>query len=147
MTETVLLKANTTRRAFFPAYILIVGLLILSLYGWVLHKEIMSTFSFVFFLVAVIMVIIFEIKVKQTRFVLTDKRLIVHRGIIKKNIITLRYDSINKITLEQELWPRLLVYGTLTIHPSGGRQHDVVLENFGKPSLIKEIIEEHMIKT
>ena len=145
--EKTLCKASTSRRAFSFAYLLIILFTLLGIYSFTQKNQVMSVFGLVFLVVSLSMLVSFEIKVRQKWAVITDKRIIVHKGIMRRSVTTIKYPSINEIALDQNLFSRMFGYGTLTIRTSGAQHHDITLENMGAPSRVKNLVEQKMMES
>lgn len=60
------------------------------------------------------------LRYKTTEFALTDKRIIGKFGIIKRRSLELVLGKIESISVNQNIWGRILDYGTLVVTGSGG---------------------------
>ncbi|MDY6796729.1 MAG: PH domain-containing protein [Actinomycetota bacterium] len=72
-------------------------------------------------------------------FILTDRRLILHEGIINKRSIDLPLEKVNDIKFKQNLFERIFRYGDLVIE-SAGEYGQQPFTNIGDPEKIKQLI-------
>jgi len=95
-------------------------------------------------LILIIKSIIDLISWKYTRYILTDQRIIIQHGIIRKEISYIYYDKIVDVVFSQNLLERLMSAGDIQIF--GGHEHTpIVLENAPNPQKIDELINQMMI--
>jgi membrane protein YdbS with pleckstrin-like domain len=72
-------------------------------------------------------------------FILTDRRLVLHEGILSKRSMDLPLDQVNDIRLKQNLFERIFRYGDIVIESAGefGQQP---FTNIGRPEEVKRLI-------
>lgn len=75
-----------------------------------------------------------------TDLTLTNKRLIGHRGFIRKKAINVFHKQISVVNVSQGLLGKLFDYGALTIVTTEGAKH--VFKGIAQPWYIKQEIEE-----
>lgn len=79
--------------------------------------------ALVFLGVLIIGVIIFAklmVYMKTTEIAVTDRRLVIKRGWLKRSTEELALASVEEVNLEQGLWSRLIGIGRLTVGGTGG---------------------------
>lgn len=72
-------------------------------------------------------------------FILTDRRLILHEGILSKRSIDLPLDQVNDIRFSQNLFERIFRYGDIVIE-SAAEYGQQPFTNIGNPEEIKKLI-------
>lgn len=143
--EKIIHLAKQSRRGILLSYIIIVALIIISIYI-IIKMPSIKILSYALAIIAIILLIISELKIKQKKIILSDKRAILEVGIAAKQFTTIKYSSITEVILKQSLIERILNYGTLHIRTSGTKkEHDLVIENVSTPVKVKAIIEKYMI--
>ena len=60
------------------------------------------------------------IRQSTTNMVVTDRRVIAKFGLISRRAIEMRISKIESIQVDQSLWGRMLNFGTLMVHGTGG---------------------------
>jgi uncharacterized membrane protein YdbT with pleckstrin-like domain len=59
------------------------------------------------------------IKVRSTEIAITNRRVIVKRGVIKRHTVEINLDKVEALKVEQGFWGRMLNYGTIYISGAG----------------------------
>ena len=80
------------------------------------------------------------IKVKASRYRLTNQRLFIHRGWLARHVDELELYRVKDVVVDQGLFPRLLGYGTITVLADDDTTPQMALINIGRPTVIKELI-------
>jgi membrane protein YdbS with pleckstrin-like domain len=70
---------------------------------------------------------------------LTSTRIVVRRGVFRRNTTQIRLQRITEINLEQKLWERVISTGRLIIDVQG-EDDAVVLEFIRKPAIVQRVI-------
>ena len=74
------------------------------------------------------------------RYTVTNKRVIVRKGIIAKNVDEVEIEHIRSINTRQSIWQRLLGYGNVLIGTAGTAGIEIVIKNISNPEGIKDLI-------
>lgn len=74
------------------------------------------------------------------KFVLTNQRVIIKKGILLVKTIEMGLDQIESVTMHQSLWQKLLGYGTVTLIGTGGAKY--YLDGIAKPLEFKKKLQE-----
>ncbi|MCX6759954.1 MAG: PH domain-containing protein [Candidatus Nealsonbacteria bacterium] len=74
------------------------------------------------------------------RYTITNKRVIVRRGIIAKNVSEIEIKDMRNIITKQNMWARLLGYGDVMIGTAGTAGLEIVIRNIANPEGIKDLI-------
>ena len=84
------------------------------------------------------------IRIRQSyKYILTNRRFLIVRGIFTRKIVTAPLDRITHITVEQSFAQRYLFNsGHLVIITAGFDQREIVIENIGNPVGFKILIDE-----
>lgn len=74
-----------------------------------------------------------------TEYLITDKRLLVKKGIIARNVKEMNLNSVETVTVDQGIIDRVLQTGTIII--SGRGTEGIVFKDIDEPSSIREKVE------
>lgn len=74
------------------------------------------------------------------RYTVTNKRLIVRRGIIARHVDEVEIAHIRSVNIRQGLWQRLLGYGHLLVGTSGTGGIEIVMQNIANPGGVRDVI-------
>ena len=74
------------------------------------------------------------------RYTVTNKRVIVRKGIIAKHVDEVEIEHIRSINTRQNIWQRLLGYGNVLIGTAGTAGIEIVIKNISNPEGIKDLI-------
>ncbi len=77
-------------------------------------------FSGIFLAAAVIHALIIWIHYRCSEFGVTNQRVIVKEGFIKRNTIEVFLKRVESVKVNQSIWGRLLNFGTITVSGTGG---------------------------
>jgi uncharacterized membrane protein YdbT with pleckstrin-like domain len=55
-----------------------------------------------------------------TELAVTDRRIICKRGFIRRHTIEMNMDKVESVDVDQSFWGRVLNYGTIIVHGTGG---------------------------
>ena len=75
---------------------------------------------------------------KATEIVVTDRRVILNRGLLKRHTMEMNMTKIEMVDVKQSLWGRIWGYGTVEIHGTGADIEP--LRGIGSPLLIRNAI-------
>lgn len=99
---------------FWPVFILLVGVALLILFPDVyLVGAIVLGLGFISFIWPFI-------RYKTSEYAVTNKRLVVKLGLIQREADETLLSKIENIAVDQDIWGRILGYGTITITGTGG---------------------------
>ncbi len=79
-----------------------------------------SNLSLTLALLGLLMLLKSYIQRQNTEFAVTNRRVIVKVGWFAREALDMALDRIESILLEQTVWGRMLDYGTLIVHGTGG---------------------------
>jgi len=146
--ERSLLVRNQSRISLLGYYVVFILGVGLGIYSLMKESELLKTFAYVYFLIAIISLIIGEKKVHYNRLTITDKKVVVKEGILKRHETAIRYSSITEVVSKQNFLERMLNFGDLHIRTSGAKkEYDITIENIPDPTKTKNIIERFMISS
>lgn len=102
----------------------------------------------IFFYLLIILPLIFfycfyYLKISH-EYILTDKRLIIKKGWLSTNTLSVRYSRITDIKVTQGFIDKILKLGTISINTAGGEDYEIVLPHISKPYDLKQ--ELHVLK-
>jgi len=111
----------------------------ITVYGWVLIIITLPTillpiiFAFYFF---------FYLK-KSNVYAFTNKRVLIHRGWLSTNLISIDYHKITDIYVSESFFQRILTEsGTIAIDTAGTSGEEIVLKNISNPYKVKILLDE-----
>jgi uncharacterized membrane protein YdbT with pleckstrin-like domain len=91
-----------------------------------LHWKIFVTFSGLFTLF-----IYPYIRLVTCEFVITNKRVIVKRGLIARTTFEMNLNKIETVNVDQSVWGRIFGFGTIIINGTGGTKE--ICESISRP--------------
>ncbi|MDX2147154.1 MAG: PH domain-containing protein [Planctomycetota bacterium] len=83
------------------------------------------------------------IKVRTTRYTLTNQRLKIEWGVIEKNVEEVELYRVTDTAVKQSVVQRLLGFGTLWLQSSDQRNPEVTLRSIHDPREVREQIRQH----
>ncbi|MBI2607948.1 MAG: PH domain-containing protein [Candidatus Doudnabacteria bacterium] len=90
--------------------------------------------------VAAWFILSFYLKVSNI-YCLTDRRIIIHRGWLSTNTISIDYDRITDVTIIQPFFEWLLFKsGSIYVNTAGLEVHEIKLPHIDQPNLLKQKI-------
>ena len=93
--------------------------------------------------IGLILLLVEFIKYKTTEFAITNKRIITKVGFISRNTVELNLNKVESLSINQSITGRLLDYGTVTVHGTGGVK--VPLKYIAKPLELRKAFNEATI--
>lgn len=76
-------------------------------------------------------------------YAFTNKRVLIHRGWLSTNAISVDYDKITDVTVVENFFDRLITKtGSLIINTAGTYKHEVILKNIASPYEVKKRLDE-----
>ena len=146
--EKVLLVRNQSRISLAGYYIVFVLGVGLGIYSLRKESKVLETFAYVYFLIALVFLMIGEKNVRYSKLTITDKKILVKEGIFKKHETAIRYSSITEVVSKQSFIDRLLNFGDLHIMTSGAKkEYDIMIKKIPGPTKTKKLIEGFMISS
>jgi uncharacterized membrane protein YdbT with pleckstrin-like domain len=125
--EHVIYEGHPSWRSTFSFYV--VGLLIAigaGVIGYFAADESVPLAAAIGIGIFVIVLIVGWLRRVATRYLITNKRLSIRRGILSKNIEETRVDRIVDVTARQNPWQRMLMIGDVDFdNASGGQGQDL----------------------
>jgi len=104
-------------------WLLIAGALFAVKYIFVFRPEVnfaLSIFSGIFLAVALIHALIIWINYLCAEFGITNQRVIVKEGFLKRKTIEVFLKSVESVQVDQSIWGRMLNFGTVIVSGTGG---------------------------
>jgi len=101
--------------------LIVIGLLLLS-FNWSDDQALSKLWIFgaIALLIAVIIAIPAALRSFSTELVVTTRRVIAKRGLIRRDTFEMLHRRVESISVHQTIGGRLLGYGTLVLHGTGG---------------------------
>ncbi|MDY6778384.1 MAG: PH domain-containing protein [Candidatus Nanohaloarchaea archaeon] len=87
--------------------------------------------------VPVLIAVVAEVKRRFIMYHFTDRKLIVERGILRKDFVTVRYDRVTDTRTEQTLLDRVLRTGDIEISTAGSDAFEARIRGIRNPSIYK----------
>jgi len=146
--EKVVRMVRQSRRAILGNYITVIAFGYLSYFSFinVSTSSALVQFAWFFGLVALVALIYSEITIHYKRLIITNKRAILHEGILKKHHITIRYSTITEVITTQRFYQRILNYGNVVIRTSGMKHdQDLKIDLVSNPFYVKKLLEHYML--
>ncbi len=101
----------------FPILLIFIGISIALIFS--LHSA-ASIVGTLFFLVGILLGIPRFITYKTSEFAVTDKRVLIKVGFIKRHSLELLLQKVEGIGVDQDFFGRIFGYGTITVTGTGG---------------------------
>ena len=79
---------------------------------------------------------------RAAEFAVTNRRVILKAGIVRRRTVELFLERIESIGVDQTVWGRLLNYGTITLHGTGGTSEP--FHNISHPLEFRKHIQERI---
>ncbi len=77
---------------------------------------------------------------KTSEFVITNKRVIMKRGLIARATFEMNLNKIETVNVDQSLWGRLFGFGAITIVGTGGTRE--IFDSISKPLEFRKMFQE-----
>lgn len=137
--ENVIHRAKLSKILFFWHGIFATGFLVLSL--WLLfHSSYNQNFAGICFIVAVFLMLPSYIQYTTSEFAVTNKRVIVKVGLIRRQTLETLLQKIEAIGIDQSIMGRILNYGTITVIGTGGTKES--FQNIADPLAFRRAVQE-----
>jgi hypothetical protein len=117
--ETVTYRGRLHWIVYHRALVL-VALGLLLLYPWSPHLPKLWIFGCVAVAIGALAALPAWLARWSTELTVTNKRIVAKRGLIRRDSVEMLHKKIESLTVHQSLLGRLLGYGTLAIHGTGG---------------------------
>lgn len=99
--------------------------------------------AWTFSVFAVIAAVLVKFYRWSSRFILTDRRVILKNGILRQRSTEFPLRNVESVLIEFPILGRLFNYGTLTVRGFGGSRD--FIKRVPKPERVRELIEEHQL--
>jgi len=114
--EKSLVKVRRSRKVYLPIYLMVIAIIILIIY-----MKINSLYMNKYVLITAGVFILISIKGTELHrllsyYQITSHYIVYSKGLITKNVQRIFLPTITDIVLKQNVWQRVLNYGTLDIH-------------------------------
>jgi len=150
--EQVLLEFNSARIKFFKWYfaaaVLALVCLVVFFNPGIPIPKLLNSYHYIPSLVAIVLIIIAEIRVRSKKYILTDSRVIERNGILSKEETFLASDRIANYTVKQNFVERLLGIGNIEIESvDGDDAAEITMEEVAGIGKIKAILDQQVAGT
>ena len=151
--EVLLEETRATPLFYFPgpiAFLVIIGILAIifgvSVGGRSIGSVSLGTVGFYLFLLLFVIGLIWlaarYLRWISTVFAVTNRRVIVQRGILSRNLDEIPVQQVRGVDVHQSVWQRLLGYGSIRVSSEGGRSlGNEDWEGIPQPFRFQKIIE------
>lgn len=117
--ETVRYRAHLHWAIYiWPVFFVILGLLVLGAAGQDAKGQ--SGFGGVLFFVGAVMLLLAWVRVKTSEFAVTDKRVVIKVGLIRRRSLELLLRQVEVVGVTQSIIGRIFGYGAIVIGGTGG---------------------------
>ena len=80
---------------------------------------------------------------RSNAYAFTNKRVLIHRGWLSTNLISVDYVKITNIFISQSFFQKILTKtGTIAIDTAGTGGEEVVLKNINNPYKLKQLLDD-----
>ena len=119
--ETVAYRAHLHPVIFVtPTFVAVIGLLLVAFGVSNVALVALIVLGVLFLVAAVIVGLPRYVRLKSSEFAITDKRVLVKTGVVRRHTLELLLSKVETIGVEQGVCGRMLNYGTVTIVGTGG---------------------------
>ncbi|MFH1849959.1 MAG: PH domain-containing protein [archaeon] len=146
--DDVLYTGNTSRLSYLKSHLIVAACIVLTVIIFPKRNANpgIGLFMAIFMITAVVLIFLSEIRVRQKKLVIGRHNATLLMGIFfRKRSIALQYAGITEVTMKQNLFERILNYGDISIHTSGGKLHDITMESVGNPAKIKALLDQMVV--
>jgi uncharacterized membrane protein YdbT with pleckstrin-like domain len=124
--EHVIYEGHPSWRSTFGFYILGVLLaLAAGVIGYFAADKSGGVAAAVFVAVLIVVLVVGWVRRLTTRYLITNRRLQIRRGILSKNVEETRVDRVVDVTVRQSLWQRLVQIGSVDFDNASAQQGDL----------------------
>lgn len=92
------------------------------------------------FLVGLIILIPWWLRTRNTRLQITDQRVILKTGILRRHINEIDLNNVSNIQIKQSFMNRIFKAGTIKISSAGTGDIEIVAQGIPQPNHVKELI-------
>jgi putative membrane protein len=78
------------------------------------------------------------------KLVVTDRRVYIESGVLRKSERSVPLSNVQDVTVEQGLMGQIFGYGTIRIESAGGPETEIVMANIHDPGGIRDAIMAHV---
>jgi uncharacterized membrane protein YdbT with pleckstrin-like domain len=103
-----------------PAFLALVGILLVAVGSTSTTLIVLAGVGVLLVIAAVIVGLPRYVRLKSSEFAITDKRVLVKTGVVRRHTLELLLSKVETIGVEQGVFGRMLNYGTVTIVGTGG---------------------------
>jgi uncharacterized membrane protein YdbT with pleckstrin-like domain len=136
--ETVMYRTRLHKIMFF--WPIIFALAFCGLGFWVSHQDTYKSISGMCYILAIIVLLPSYIKYISTEFVVTNKRVIVKVGFIRRHTVETLLQKIEAVEVKQTILGRIANYGTLSVIGTGGTTEP--FQNINNPLAFRRAVDE-----
>jgi uncharacterized membrane protein YdbT with pleckstrin-like domain len=149
--ETIEYIFRPSRKAFLREYLLFAFVMLLSFTS--LYPALMTNFKniailndismavfYILLVISIVLLIKVEYKIWSKLYALTNKRVIISKGIFSEDFQSTVYDKITDIELKQSFLDKILNIGKIGVNTAGGDEIEFVFENTSRPLEVKNKI-------
>lgn len=138
------------RKAMFRAHPLLISALFLVAFGGLIGGIIMAftviglmwaIVAWAFSLIAFAWLGIWKFLTLDETLEITNKRSILHRGILRKNTTEVLHDNIRNVQVDQSFWNRVWNVGTMGISSSAQAGVEIEARHIPKPHHVRKVID------
>ncbi len=87
-----------------------------------------------------VILLIWYLKTKATKLIITDQRVILRKGLLSKHTTEIEHNDIKNIQVNQSFIQRLLGAGKLSVSSAGTGAVEINVEGIKNPESLKEMI-------
>lgn len=124
--EHVIYEGHPSWRSTFGFYVLgLLGAIALGALGYFVFDESVPLAAAIGIGIFLVVLLVGWLRRISTRYLITNKRLTIRRGIISKNIEETRIDRVVDVTARQNPWQRMLAIGDVDFDNASGQGQDL----------------------
>ncbi len=124
-----------------PAFLAVVGILLAAVGFTDTTLTVLAVLGVLLLVAAVIIGLPRYIRLKSSEFAITDKRVLVKTGVVRRHTLELLLSKVETIGVEQGVFGRMLDYGTVTIVGTGGTKEP--FKDIARPLEFRRQVQSH----
>ena len=107
-----------------------------------LDQQSLQIIGLVLFLVTVMSLLIWYLKIKSTQVNVTNNEILVERGLLRKNRKELVIDKVRTVEVDQDFIERILGVGKIKVFTAGDLP-EIEVEGLPEPNKIREFVKQN----
>ena len=131
----------------YRTLLLIINIIIQTIYLFLVAIIILSSapskiLLFVIFSLIALPILYYYLAAIFTEYLITDKRVMVKKGIISRNVKEMNLNSVETVTVDEGIIDRILKVGTIRV--TGRGSEDICFKDIDEPVIVRQKVETNL---